>query len=311
MSLNSSRNFSKRVSNRVKWLYSGAEKALYTYGIRKADPACLPDFLGIGLRKTGTTWLYENLHEHPEVFVGPRKSLYYFDKHFSDSLQSYLDYFKAFKQSDKKAKGEVTTGYALMPEGRIRFLRRILPDVRLILLLRNPIEREWSLVVHRCVQHRIPVESLTEAEMLALFRKSTIYRLGGYTALLERWCSIFPPEQLHIGLYDDIKACPQKLLAGVFAHIGVSCAIDWRQLPYHEVIVPPNAPEYRDSGRDLNRGVVVRNHTNSAERFPSVYRAVLMDMYQSDIESLQKVLGERVHHWLARGEEESEHARNP
>lgn len=288
----------RRAGPRLKATVSAVEKWLYLQGVLRPDPSLLPRFLGIGVRKSGTTWLYENFHAHPEVDAGVRKSHHYFDKNFHDPLRGYLRNF-ASDADDDLARGEVTTDYAFMPEQRIRFLRRVMPEVRLVLLLRNPVEREWSLVVHHAVKHGIPIEGLTDDLVIPFLEKSKTLRRGGYSGVIERWHSIFPPEQLFVGFYEDIAQRPRWLLTRVFEHIGVSSDVDWSRLPFDKVIVPPNGPQYQ--GHDPYRGAVAIGHTNSSRYLPDRYRRLLADMYREDIERLSHLLGGHATSWRGTG----------
>lgn len=287
-----------KVASRRAWrvaeeLRSRVEKPLYEHGVLRPDPRRLPEFLGIGLRKSGTTWLYETLRAHPQVDAGQRKSHHYFDESFHQTFSSYLAHFAPAREG--VVRGEVTTGYALMSERRIGFLRRVMPDVRLILLIRNPVEREWSLVVHHAIKHGLPLEGLDDDFVIPFFERSEVLRAGGYSAVVERWRRIFPPEQVFVGLYDDIADRPKRLLERIYCHVGITTRVDWDAIPYRQVIVPPNGPQYRDHDKD--RGAVAIGHTNSARRLPARYRHLLSDMYREDIERLADILGEDLARW--------------
>lgn len=119
------------------------DKWLYSTGILSGKTLCLPDFLGIGTQKAGTTWLRLNLLAHPEVFcstvrTGGQWELHYFNNNFCKSLRFYSRFFEPGRD---KVKGDITPNYCIIPRGRIRFIRRIMPDVKLIFLMRNPIDR--------------------------------------------------------------------------------------------------------------------------------------------------------------------------
>src|SRR5688572_11809979 len=102
------------------------------------DAFTLPDFMCIGAQKAGTTWLWENLGCHPEVFLPADRYLHYFDRHFERPLDEYAGHFAA---AGGRVKGEVIPGYGLIPRHRIAYVRAILPRLRLMFILRNPVER--------------------------------------------------------------------------------------------------------------------------------------------------------------------------
>ena len=252
--------------------YSRTEKFLYTNGICSTESLFLPDFLGIGLPQSGTTWLYNNLRCHPELHLPDIKELHYFDRQFHRSLQHYSCQFNSCHGGRK---GEITPGYSRLISKRIQFIRKIMPDVRLIILVRNPIEQQWSTA--RRILSRVPekrIDEVAESEFYSVFKgitKRTAAYIPGSKAklvinLLDNWLSVYPREQLYIGYFDDIIKQPKKLLQEVFHHIGVSVDVNWDSFPYQH---PVNSnPEYP---------------------LPEKYREFLQEMHRKDI----KILCER------------------
>lgn len=121
----------------------------------------LPQFLGLGVQKGGTTTLQLLLEQHPQVWLPPKKELHYFSLHYARGTQWYSDCF-----IDAKAKqccGEITPYYIFHPQAPQR-IADLLPDARLILLLRDPVERCLSQYFHSC---RWGLESLGLEEALA------------------------------------------------------------------------------------------------------------------------------------------------
>jgi hypothetical protein len=268
---------------------------LYQHGIRSTKKLPLPDFLGIGIDKAGTTWLYEILYRHPEVFVSQQKELNYFDRDIARKDLSF--YSNNFKDATTKVKGEITPGYAYVSAGRIRFIRDVMPNVRLIFLIRDPIEQQWSFAVHQLARiSGIDVADVPERKFFDFFKKSPFYKIGGYTGILNMWLSQFSAEQLYIGFYDDIKKRPKKLLCDVFNHIGVSCVLDWNSLPFDKVIVPPAGPHYEHL--DGGRGVIDPQHRRSDSFMPDKYRTFLKELYQGEMRALHERFGKRVEEWI-------------
>lgn len=281
-----------RVLRGFKRIPNLLEKAGYTSGLTRTDPRLLPDFLVIGFRKSGSTWLHENLLVHPEVYMGERKGVRYFDRKFSGSVAGYLEHFR---DADGRVKGEVTPGYVTIPEPRIWFLRRLMPRVKLVLLLRNPVEQEWARVVHDIRKTGREPDAVPEREILERFERSRVHRAGGFVQLILRWERMFSPEQLYIGLFDDIEHRPKQLLSEVFEHIGVSTDVNWEGFPFDRVIIPPVLPELRN--RTPGRGISMSGYRSSSRCFPAKYRTYLSHRYGRDLEIFHAALGERVAHW--------------
>ena len=108
-------------------------------------PARLPDFLGIGTQKGGTTSLHQWLNNHPGVFLPKCKEIHYFDLHHEKPLEWYKSKFK-YAELDQKC-GEITPFYLYHPEAPNR-IKSIIPNAKLIILLRDPVERTISQVYH-------------------------------------------------------------------------------------------------------------------------------------------------------------------
>ena len=273
--------FIKRAGRRLQRVFlpllTAPEKLLFAHGILSPKKLCLPDFLGIGTPQSGTTWLYENLRCHPEIFLPARKELRYFDWHFYRSLR--WDYARRFRTGRGKVKGEITPSYGRMPLERIRFIRKIMPDVKLILILRNPVDRMWA--VARRVLARIPgkrLEDAKESEIVDIFRDNLQRGSTDYPAILANWWSIFPKEQLFVGFFEQISNEPQELLRRVFAFLDVSTDVNWKDFPYDQVI--NKNPEYP---------------------LPAKCREFLEKTYAQDIEELYARFGEPVRSWQCAG----------
>lgn len=278
------------VGRRVAVAASWPQKALFAWGLRSTAGLSLPDFLVIGAQKAGTTWLYENLRQHPDLFLPDEKELHYFDWHFERSV---ADYAAHFVDGAGKVKGEVTPGYSILPVGRIRFLRRIMPAVRLVLLIRNPVERAWSHAYKNLVT--IPNRRLADVpavEFREHFLSDGSRSRGDYLTILGRWLSIFPREQFYLGLYDDIATQPQQLMTAVFEHLGVTVNVDWTAFPLEHVILPQYADDTVKSGYRAN------GYERSDALMPSEHREFLMQLYDEDIRQLSARYQLPVEGWL-------------
>ena len=252
------------------------EKALYSFGIRSTKALCLPDFLIIGAAKAGTTWLAENLDAHPQIFMGKRpgcrdpSEMRYFSQGFGKPLKHYSDYFRP---GQDKIKGDKSPTYSTIPLSRIRFIRRLMPSVRLILFMRNPIERAWSHAVMNLVKFKgRDVAEVPPSQFYDQFERGQDQ--GRYTQILDRWLSVFPEEQMYAGVYDDIASDPLRVLREVCTHVGADTSVDFSQFPYRRVV-------------------------NEGKRapMPDEYRRFLEEMYREEIVRTDERLGGRVSRW--------------
>lgn len=261
---------------RLRYAYSRMEKLAYARGWLSARRLTLPDFLGIGAQKAGTTWLYRNLRKHPDLYLPEQKELHYFDWHFHQPLRSYARHFQA---AGDRRKGELTPGYGILPPERVAFVRRLLPDLRLLLLLRNPIERAWSQALMNLVTGPgRPFDDVPLQAFVDHFRSERSVARGDYLLTVDTWLRYFPEDRLFIGFFDDITTRPRELLTDVFRHLSVSTDVDWQSFPVDDVV-------FRGPGVPLSGPLA----------------DVLHEMYARDIERLAGRFGGPAAQWAGSG----------
>jgi hypothetical protein len=251
------------------------------------------DFLGIGAQKAGTTWLAENLRVHPDVFIPERKELHYFDNKWNRPLSDYAHHFA---EAAGQVRGEITPAYGILDPERIRYVARILPDLRLILLLRNPIERAWSHALMDLASRRgrDPAEVPTQ-EVIRFLESDVAGRRGDYLAILDAWGADFPREQLYVGFFEWIHERPRELLGDVFRHIGVSPEVHWDRFPLGKVIVPLVSPDQKGhTVESLEGSGPARSNRHPC---PEPVRRWLEAHYADDIERLAERLGGPADAW--------------
>lgn len=181
-----------------------------------------PDFLVIGAARSGTTWLKKSLGYHPEVRMLKGEPHYF-------SLwpkRSPLDYVALFNPGNFKGVQTVRPGrslvygdksptYLVMEDARIDLCAALFPKVKIICMLREPVDRAWSQLAHFAAVKQTQVWPAPDE----LFRSCVAP--GRYRKHLTRWRRAFPAEQFHLIDYGQIAADPWAVLQGVFGHIGV------------------------------------------------------------------------------------------
>lgn len=199
---------------------------------RRRYPITLPDFLGIGCQKCGTTWLHVNLSAHPDAFLPEPKELHFFDRQWDSGIETYAAKFAA---GAGKIKGEITPAYGVLPPERIARVREVLPEARLIAMVRNPVRRAWSQAVMNLVSQRgREFDSVSDAEFLAHFQSPASLARGDYDTILHNWTAAFGRQKLWIGMYEDLDTRPRELLTEAFTHVGLSTVVDWSAIPYQQ-----------------------------------------------------------------------------
>lgn len=202
-----------------------------------------PDFLVISPPKTGSTWLADNLRCHPDLFVSKVKELKYFSSYYKWlDLNWYLDHFTG---GVGRIKGEASPSYASLPLERIKLIRQLLPDVKLIYLMRDPVSRAWSHARHNFRYREAnfagctaDIGAIPDSQWEQNFHHDWPLVSGDYLGQLRRWLSVFPREQVYVGFFESIAGRPRKLLCDIFAFLGVRNDVDLTGFPVADRILP-------------------------------------------------------------------------
>jgi hypothetical protein len=183
----------------------------------------LPDFLGLGVQKGGTTTLHTLLAAHPQLMLPESKELHFFSLHYGRGEDWYRQQFAAATPNQRC--GEITPYYIFHPLVPER-IQRCCPKARLIVLLRDPVERALSQFFHsqRLGLETLPLEKALAAESDRLKDADEALRRGvrhkshqehsyvarsRYDLQLQRYELLFPRDKLWIGRSEDLFERPE------------------------------------------------------------------------------------------------------
>lgn len=175
----------------------------------------LPNFLYIGPDKAGSSWLHEALILHPEVYLSPAKDLYFFDRYYSRGHDWYAAQFKG-AGPEHKVVGEICQDYLASPEATQR-IAETLPDCRLMVTVRDPVDRAFSSWLY-ARRFGIMPDSFADA----LRQIPELLGHGRYGEQLRRYRELFPSERIHVAVFDDLGEDPQTFLDQVTGFLGIS-----------------------------------------------------------------------------------------
>ncbi len=131
-------------------------------------------------------------------------------------------YASLFEQrGGKTVAGEATPEYALIGEAGMWHLKSLAPDARIIFIMRNPVTRAWSQLLHQCRVRKLDAGSLSVSEFLAIAEEERFEALADYIAVLDALDAVFEPEQLLIEFYEDIHADRAAALKRICTFLGV------------------------------------------------------------------------------------------
>lgn len=195
----------------------------------------LPDFLVLGTMKGGTTSLYRYLIRHPDVVAPTTKEIHFFDDHWREGIDWYRRRFPSVAARTLRRltpgrsfrTGEATTRYLSARKVPAR-VKRLLPDARFVVLLRDPATRAYSHYQHNR-RHDRETRSFADATAAEIaghaagelrVRPSYLAR-GVYADQLERWWKEFPRERFLIRQSEEFFATPERVLDDVGAFLGL------------------------------------------------------------------------------------------
>lgn len=217
-----------------------------------------PGLICIGAQRAGTTWLYGCLVRHPRVAMAPFKEVHDFDtrhgpamstfnaSRFRDAKQEvdtlreadepvppslqwlaeqhgrtiddawYADVFAGSPADGLRV--DITPTYSMLADAGIDHAVRLCPDVRILVMLRDPIEGSFSHVRMLLKRGGLPADTPT---MLRLAAREGVVARSRYEELLERWSARVPRERFRVVFYDDIATRPLGLLEEVGGFAGL------------------------------------------------------------------------------------------
>jgi hypothetical protein len=172
-----------------------------------------PNFLYIGAAKAGSSWIYEILREHPEVFVPAAKDIQFFDKNYERGFDWYLSFFKA--GAGNKAIGEICHDYFLAEETAAR-IQKHLPDVRLLCCLREPVGKTLSAFLFR---KNTGLDQKTTFETFVFDEE--VLKLSDYYYNLLPFYKMFPRENILVLFFDDLEKDPALFAKRIYEFLEV------------------------------------------------------------------------------------------
>lgn len=181
-----------------------------------------PDFIGIGTIKSGTTWLWQCLREHPQLFLPVMKELEYFDTRYELGDDWYRGFFA---DAGARTCGEISPQYVHCPEAFAR-IAPLAGRVKLIACFRDPADRAFS---HFMMDAR-EQEGLTQEDKARRFDElvrtggSKYVEFGRYADQVAPYLERFGRENLHAVFFEDIRSDPLRVVSDACAFLGVDPA---------------------------------------------------------------------------------------
>lgn len=237
----------------------------------------MPHFIGIGAMRAGTSWFAAHLARHPSIWLG-RKEIHFFDRKIDRRRIPFLDrdlearirYGLRFLPGIARGRicGEFTPSYAILEPDRIARVHNWMPEVKLLFIMRDPVERVWSQVKHDFPRWLgMTAEQAPRSRLVAFFESPSVRRRGDYAQCLARWLRYYDREQFFLTFLEDVAADPSGVLNQAFSFLGVT----------------PDAARFPDVSRPV--------HTSDGPTVPDWVREYLTDSLSTQNKQLEALVG--------------------
>ncbi len=296
----------------------------------------LPNFIIAGNARCGTTSLYYYLSQHPEADI-PRKETFYFAREFyknipNDGPPGYRDksriiysekeYDDFYKRCTRKAIGEVSTCFGYLHKSSVSLIKKKLGDVKIIFLLRNPVERAFSGYKHfvwltyETLSFEDAIEKENERMKLNWDFMWHYVQLGFYAKQVKEFQNNF--SNVKIILSEDFEQKTNSVMKEIFRFIGVDenfkCDTSFRynfsdenkstfknilsENPVSEKIIKPFIKKMMPEKERMEWKHRLREPLPEKMKMNPETRQKLIGIYKSDILELEKMLERDLNHWL-------------
>lgn len=267
-----------------------------------------PDVIYIGAPRAGSTWIWKNLSEHPDTWTLPYKSVEYLNNkadnrrrkalkiHWKDLLTPkhpkkhlwefyYLFYpflndgwyQKLFEPGKDKLKIDISPSCIRQPPERIQYIYDRMPEAKLLLALRNPIDRTWSHAMWHFTHNQKRVfEAISDDELIKFFDAPNQLRNGCYADIIARWESIYPEDQIYTYFFEDMLYQPEVILKDICLFLNIQYQQDY----------------FKESMGTAG------NYTGH-RTIPDRHYRYLAKKYDSEIRKAQQKFGSHTDKWLA------------
>jgi hypothetical protein len=189
-------------------------------------------------------------------------------------------YFSLFNKREGILAGDLTTDYCALSEAAVAKVKHLLPDAKIIFLMRNPVDRAWS---HARMLLPVllgrPFAEISNDELVTYLTHPAPQLRGNYPRTLELWEGIFGQQQLFVGFFEEIAERPRELYIRLLEFLGLSTD-------------EKNIPGGLESKVNVSRAT-------GAKQIPDDVRKCLTDVYRQDLEWLAERFGGYTTKWLA------------
>ncbi len=273
-----------------------------------------PDFFIVGAPRCGTTSLYEYFKSVPEIFMPSVKEPNFFSvstdrKFFTDAIREKENYLDLFRDSGDKLVGESSPSYLRDPKSA-QLIHDVSPNAKIIIILRNPIERAFSHyllffnlgTIENSFSHLVNQINNLEDEY-----SKRIFEAGLYSNQVKKYLNIFGKNQVKILIFEEAFVDFEQTLNDLLRFLGIQrkVSVENKAQGAHSILkfsfLKPLLKN--DSLRSVAKKIpdnwrrsIIKNLVKESPKPPLMEneKKILINYYKVDIKNLEKILGRTV-----------------
>ncbi len=185
-------------------------------------------------------------------------------------------YASLFQPNSRQKTGDITPAYSTLSRKSVAHSHELMPDVKIIFILRNPMQRAWSHALKIIRDRNTTIASVPEAEFIQNFNSNTSRSRSGYLQILEVWQSYYPKENFFIGFFEDLVEYPENFLLKLFDFLGIE-----------------------SSTTHISENVFMKkNASQNTGKIPDNLAKYLAKLYYQDLEKINNKFGNHTSIWL-------------
>ena len=239
---------------------------------------------GIVGRLTGGDWVNRRLRRilKPRLLTDLRRldtAGLRWDLRFLLGARNDAWYESLFWEGAGRVTGEITPEYSSLSAEEVGTIRNAFPNLRLLYVMRDPIDRAWSQMRMMARRRGTSVGLLSDEECLEMAKDPRIVKRGEYGRTLHNWGCHFPPERLFVAFMEEVRSSPRELLFRI---------LDFLEVARDDSFLPP----------DLLRPI----HQGDRQPIPKAVERELARFHLEDLRNLEKRFGSPTREWRERAE---------
>lgn len=282
-----------------------------------------PDYIIIGSAKCGTTSLCNYLNAHPSIKMTNPKELDFFGRpNIEDRIESYC---KHFEKNENIVSGEGSVSYMLYSELAAAQIKQYVPNVKLIVMLRNPIDRFYSdfwfninrgAIVYKKGLFENVISNTVEVPYSPIhkmsYRESLISK-GMYSTHLKNYLKYFDSDQIKVVFFEDFTKDTKAVLKSIYDFLGVEYSeVEAPEKIYNKTLYPGKLNAVYLAWKKIkpylpNQFILDHRYkltsfkdflfTEKKVEFPPQARKELLAIYSESIKELEDILNKDLSKW--------------